>query len=313
MLTRQSRRPRSWAYGLLSIAMVLGITIGQPLTAQAINWGELLLRGIQVVQLSSISDAQEMELGKQINDNITKQARISRDSNLVNYVNNIGQRLARQSDRPNLTYTFQVVEDDNINAFATMGGYVYVHTGLLKAADNEAQVASVIAHEIGHITGKHSIKQTREDAIAQGLLSATGLKKSTVVTLGTELALRRPHSRRDEYDADQRGLKTVTAASYSQPEMVRFMEKLLAFRSSIPAFLSTHPDTGSRITQLEAMIKKSPSNGKDGTDNVDYARRVGKKATGSSPIASPTPIASPISSPSPTPKPRGGDVIVPTE
>jgi predicted Zn-dependent protease len=95
--------------------------------------------------------------------------------------------------------------------------------------------------------------------------------------------------------------------------MVRFMEKLLAFRSSIPAFLSTHPDTGSRITQLEAMIKKSPSNGKDGTDNLDYARRVGKKATGSSPIASPTPIASPISSPSPTPKPRGGDVIVPTE
>ncbi len=313
MLTRQShRRPRSWAYGLLSIAMVIGITIGQPLTAQAINWGELLLRGIQVVQLSSISDAQEMELGKQINDNITKQARISRDSNLTNYVNNIGQRLARQSDRPNLTYTFQVVEDDNINAFATMGGYVYVHTGLLKAADNEAQVASVIAHEIGHITGKHSIKQTREDAIAQGLISATGLKKSTVVTLGTELALRRPHSRRDEYDADQRGLKTVSAASYAQPEMVRFMEKLLAFRSSTPAFLSTHPDTASRITQLEAMIKKSPTSGKDGTDNVDYARRVGKKVTGSTSTPVSTPNA-PTPIPSSTPAPRSGEVIVPTE
>lgn len=179
MLTRHSnRRPKSWAYGLIAIAMVLGITLGQPLIAQAINWGELLQRGIQVIQLSNISDQQEMELGKQINDNIAKQARISRDSNLVNYVNTIGQRLARQSDRPNLTYNFQVVEDDNINAFATMGGYVYIHTGLLKAADNEAQVASVIAHEIGHITGKHSIKQTREDAIAQGLLGATGLKKA---------------------------------------------------------------------------------------------------------------------------------------
>ncbi len=321
-----NRRRRPWIYPAISTVLALTIALGQPMTAQALNWGDLIRQGIQVIQLSNISDQQEMELGKQINDNVAKQYRFSRDRNLVNYVNDIGQRLAAQSDRPNLTYTFQVVEDDNINAFATMGGYVYVHTGLLKAADNEAQLASVMAHEIGHIVGKHSIKQTRADAVAQGLISASGLKNTTIVSLASDLALRRPHSRRDEFDADQSGLKTLTRSSYAQSQMVKFMEKLLAFKSSLPTFLNTHPATADRIKQLEASIKKSPSNGTDGKDNVAYARRVGKAVTGSSDASNPAP-STPISPneprtipgtnvplPTSTPVPaRSGDVVVPTE
>jgi beta-barrel assembly-enhancing protease len=326
MLNLRSRK-RPWFYPAVSTALALAICLGQPMAAQALNWGDLIRQGIQVIQLSNISDQQEMDLGKQINDNVAKQYRFSRDRNLVNYINDIGSRLASQSSRPNITYTFQVVDDDNINAFATMGGYVYVHTGLIKAADNEAQLASVMAHEIGHIAGRHSIKQTKSDAIAQGLIGASGLKNTTIVALASDLALRRPHSRRDEFDADQNGLKTLTNSSYAQPQMVKFMEKLLAFKSSLPTFLSTHPATADRIKQLEASIKKSPSNGTDGTDNLAYARRVGKPVTGSSDASNNPAPSTPIPPnqprtipgtnvplPTSTPVPgRGGDVVVPTE
>ena len=100
-----------------------------------------------------------------------------------------------------VAYTFQVVKDDSINAFATAGGYVYVTTGLLKAADNEAQLAGVLPHEIGHIAERHLIEQMQETAIARGLTSAAGLDENTAVQLGVELALLRHNSRFDEFQA----------------------------------------------------------------------------------------------------------------
>lgn len=268
-----SRRP--WFYPLLATASALVFTLATPTVSYAFNWAEILLRGIQVVQLGSMSDRQEMDLGKQIDAQLKSgEVRILDNPAATAYVNQIGQRLVPTSDRPNLPFTFQIVDDDGVNAFATMGGYVYVNKGLMKIADNEAQLASVISHEIGHITGKHSIKQMRESAIAQGLLGVAGLNKSQAVQIGVELALNRPHSRRDEFDADQRGLVNLTRARYAQVEMVNFMQKLLAYKSSTPAFLNTHPNTADRISQLNSQIQKSPSPVKDGIDPAAYRSRL---------------------------------------
>ncbi|MFN6515134.1 MAG: M48 family metallopeptidase [Nostoc sp. CreGUA01] len=266
---------RRWFYPLISLIVALSLCLSTALPGRTLEFLPLILQGVQVLQLSNISDRQETDIGKQINQQILgSQVRLYKNAGVNSYVEQIGRRLAASSDRPNLPYTFQVVEDDAINAFATLGGYVYVHTGLLKAADNEAELASVIAHEIGHIGGKHLVKQMRQKAIASGVASATGLDRNTAVNIGVELALNRPRSRQDEYDADKRGLKTLTRAGYAQSAMVSFMQKLLKKGGSVPTFLSTHPGTSDRIAGLRRAIESQPSSGNYGLDSASYRANI---------------------------------------
>lgn len=246
---------KRWLYALLSLFVTVGLVIGTPQTAQG-SWLDILLRGVQVFQLSNISDRQEVELGKQINQQLLEsEITLSPDQKLNRYVDRIGQRIVPYSDRADLPYTFQVVKDDNINAFATMGGFVYIHTGLIAAAENESELASVVAHEIGHIAAQHAVQQMKQRAIAQGVLSVTGLDESNAVQIGVELAVSRPNSREDELEADQKGLDSLTKAGYAPIGMVSFMEKLQQQGGSPPAFLSTHPATSDRIAALKAQIQ----------------------------------------------------------
>ncbi|MFN7413708.1 MAG: M48 family metallopeptidase [Dolichospermum sp.] len=268
---------RRCLYPLISISIALTICLGTPLSSKAIDLLPLLFQGlpqvVKVFNLSNISDSQEVDLGQQMNQELRQEVRISRNSQLNSYVEQIGRRLAANSDRPNLSYTFQVVEDPAVNAFATAGGFLYLNTGLLKAADNEAEVASVLAHEMGHIEGKHLIKQMREQAIISGGATLMGLDRNKAVGLGVQLALNLPHSRRDELDADKRGLKILTRTGYAQSAMVSFMKKLQG-SSSVPAILSTHPGTDTRITALQRQIKNQPSNQNHGLDNPVYQSKM---------------------------------------
>lgn len=270
-----SRRSRRWVYPFLSLVMVALLVVSQPVVAQAISWGDLILRGIQVIQLSSMSDRQEVEIGKQINQELVSKGRVKlyRDPRISQYVETIGQRLAAQSRRPNVPYTFQVVDDSGVNAFATMGGFIYVNTGLLKLADNEAELASVMGHEIAHVAAKHSLKQAKEMAIASGLAGAAGVNRNLLINIGVELALRRPHSRQAEYEADQLGLENLRQAGYAPSAMVSFMKKLMG-TSPLPTFLSTHPATGDRVTRLQQAIAPNQLEAGDGLDTVSYRERV---------------------------------------
>jgi beta-barrel assembly-enhancing protease len=267
-------KTRRWFYPLLSLTMMWGIIFGTPQLGQAVPWGELIPSAIQYIQFSNISDDQEVQLGRQINRQISQEVRISRNRELSDYIDSIGQKLVRRSDRPKLDYTFQVVDDSAINAFATMGGYVYIHTGTIVAADNEAQLASVIAHEIGHIGGRHSIKQMRQSLVAQGISRAVGVDGDKAVQIGVELALKRPHSRRDEYDADRRGLKTLKRTGYAPSGMVGFMRKLLKDGGGTPTFLSTHPGTRDRIKAIQQNISSRDANRGGGLDNAAYKSRL---------------------------------------
>ena len=256
-------------YLFLSVIVAAGICVISPQPTQAFSLPELILRGIQVIQLSNMSDRQEVTVGRQINQQLAnREFRIDRDRATTAYINRIGQRLAQESDRPDIPYTFQVIDDDNINAFATMGGFVYVNKGLMAAADNEAELASVIAHEIGHISARHSIKQMRQMAIASGVASAAGIDGSRAVQIGVELALRRPHSRQAEYEADQLGLQTMGRSGYAQSGMVDFMKKLLN-QPSPPSILSTHPATSDRIAAISQAIDPDLASG-EGLNNAAY-------------------------------------------
>jgi len=256
------RRNRRLLYTFVSLSIACGIWLGSLPATRAISIEELIFRGIQVIQLSTISDRQEVAIGRQINDQMVgKEFRLHPNPALRQYINQIGQRLVQASDRPDIPYTFQVVDDSSVNAFATMGGFVYVHTGLIAAADNEAQLASVIAHEIGHIVGRHAIEQMREMAIAQGVASAAGLDSNMAVAIGVELALRRPNSRSAEYEADRLGIVNLGRAGYAQRAAVDFMAKLLS-SGSPPTFLSTHPATRDRIeTMIQYIDPRSAESG----------------------------------------------------
>jgi len=257
----------------MSLFVTLGLIGGNANISAAFNWRDLILPGIQVIQLTSLSDKQEVALGGQINDEILKQVELNNDPAINNYVKQIGARLVPNCDRPNLPYTFQVVNDDSINAFATMGGYVYVHTGLLKAADTEAEVAGVMAHEIAHITNKHALKQMRQRIIAGGLADAAGVDNNVLVAVGVEVGLNLPKSRRDEYEADQNGLETIVRSGYAPSGMIEFFQKLLnAGGGSMPTILRTHPHTEDRIANLEQMLQQAQinPNAGDGLNQDQY-------------------------------------------
>jgi beta-barrel assembly-enhancing protease len=267
---------KKWIYFFLSIAIASGIVVFTPSPGYSGSLFDIFIRGAQIIELSNISDEQEVELGKQINQELVSQrkVRILKNSSLNSYLNQVGRRLARSSTRPNIPYTFQVVNDKGINAFATMGGYVYINSGLMALADNEAELASVVAHEIGHIAERHALDRMKDAAISQGLLSVAGLETDQLVNIGVQLAFSLPNSREDEYEADQQGLKTLGKAGYAQSAMVSFMKKLLAQGGSAPTFLSTHPNTKDRIVALQEAIDPAEGSRGDGLNNQAYRNRI---------------------------------------
>jgi beta-barrel assembly-enhancing protease len=265
--------PKRWLYPLVAIGMAVVVTVSTTQAGQAASWLELLLRGAQIIQISNISEQQELELGAATNQQILQQLKPHPSREVNAYVSSIGQRLGRTSARPNLKYTFQVIQDDSINAFATMGGYVYVNSGLMKMADNEAQLAGVIGHEIGHITGRHGIEQMKQRMIASGVSSLAGVDQNTLAQVGVELALRRPSSRADEYDADRRGMTNLIKANYAPSAMPAFMSKLNSANNP-PTFLSTHPSPPDRVANLQRQIPAKYRNQTSGLESAAYRQRI---------------------------------------
>jgi len=280
MLARSHPRrlQRRALYWVLSGTTALGLVAAMPQPAYSFSWLEILRRGAQVYQLSTISDEREVKLGNRIHQQLTqKRIELYRDPALNQYVKRIGQRLVERSTRSDIPYKFHIVRDDSINAFAVPGGHIYVNTGLLQLADNEAELAGVLGHEIAHVAARHAIEQMRQQAIAQGVLSAAGLDESQAVQIGVELALNRPNSREDELEADRLGLQMMAKSRYAPIATVTFLQKLQQQQQSgsPPTFLSTHPGIDQRITQLRQELPEDSRSG-TGLDEDTYQWRTRK-------------------------------------
>jgi predicted Zn-dependent protease len=242
---------------LLAFLVGFGITVGIGLSTltpvSAVPWENLLLNGAQLLQLSNLSTKQKVQLGHQIHQQVLKSYKLDSDPQTNAYVNRIGQRVAAASSCTQYPFHFYVVDNRSINAFSTTGGYVYVNTGLLKAVDDEDQLAAVLGHEIGHICDNDLINKMRKTDVAQGLAAAAGLDQSAVTAIAYKLAFELPNSRQDEYNADAQGLKYIERAGYNRNAMPQFLSKLLN-QPSQPSFLSDHPGTKERIAILQKKI-----------------------------------------------------------
>ncbi|WP_208677363.1 M48 family metallopeptidase [Synechococcus elongatus] len=259
----------------------LAITAG-PAQAQSFDPGllNLLRGGIQLFQglnFSNLNPNQEVQLGRQMNQQMLSQRfRPNRDRALAAYINDVGQRLAAQSDRPDLPWQFQVVDSREINAFATMGGYVYITTGMLGFLSNEAELAGVLAHEIGHIEGRHLPQRLGQSYLQQAGLSALGIDSDRFTQVAVDLALNRPNSRSAEFDADARGLRIMERAGYAPAGLISVMKKLASLGNNGMTFLSTHPDSRERARALTAQLNgdRNRINQGFGLDDRSYRQQV---------------------------------------
>lgn len=229
-------------------------------------------------QLIYISEEKEMELGISAFREILKHARLSANPDITQMVNRVGHRIAKVANKPEYHWEFVVIEDDDmVNAFALPGGKVAIYTGILQYTQNEAGLATVMAHEIAHALQRHGAERYSRGILEQigqlGVLAgaaAGGINPQAAVgamsAYGVGVAL--PNSRAQESEADFIGLQLMAKAGYDPREALAFWERMsgcprkmigkFCFRSNaaIPEFLSTHPSDVTRINQLEAWIPR---------------------------------------------------------
>jgi predicted Zn-dependent protease len=213
-----------------------------------------------------ISVEEEWQLGAQLSQDIAKQMKLSSDPVLNNYVSSVGQKIVAQTPDPynRLPWQFHVVDDPAINAFSIPGGHVYVNTGLIAHADNAAELAGVMAHEISHVTARHSTEQiSRQYGLSVLAGIALGNNPGALAQIGAQLlaggAMAR-FSREAEREADELGIQAMAAAGYNPIGMATMFEELLENRQSRPGaveqFFATHPLTEERVKDARNRAAK---------------------------------------------------------
>jgi predicted Zn-dependent protease len=229
-------------------------------------------------QLALISESQEIEIGQQVAAQAEQQFGLVDDEALQQYFRELGERMARASERPDLPWHFGVADDPTPNAFAAPGGYIYITRGLLALLRNEAELVSVLGHEIGHVTARHSVAMISRAQLAELGLGLGAILSPTVAQFG-QLAgaglqiLFLSYSRDAERQADDLGYRYALEQGYDVREMVNVFAALsrsaeLAGHSPAPSWLASHPYPEDRIRRIERHLEDLPP--------AETPRRVGE-------------------------------------
>ena len=223
---------------------------------------------------------QEQEIGKQASQEVAALFGVYRDPQVTRYVEEVGKRVLATSDlrRPGIDeqirktpVSFGVLDSPVINAMALPGGYIYVTRGMLAHLNNEDQLATVLAHEIGHVAARHAARQAWQQQLGQGLLmggallgQGLGLPTQDILNLGSMAAqlifLR--YSREDELESDKLAVSYSSSAGYDPREAIPFFQTLNRIQEKegqgMPSFLSTHPNPGDRIQRIKELTARFP-------------------------------------------------------
>jgi beta-barrel assembly-enhancing protease len=215
------------------------------------------------------SPQQDIELGQQAKAEVEKTKPIVRDGEITGYLNQLGSKLAKSPLAGTFPFTFEVVKDKNINAFALPGGPVFVNTATFAAAQNEAQLAGVLAHEMSHVALRHGTHEASKGQAIQliaGLAGAAtnnggmlGTLARAGISLGANSVLLR-YSRDAESQADYNGAQILADAGYDPVEMANFFQQLegKGTEGALAQFLSDHPTPGNRVAAVQKEVRDMP-------------------------------------------------------
>lgn len=215
-------------------------------------------------ELSLVSESQEIQMGQQAAQEVAQTIGIYNDAGANAYVSDIGKRIAANSERPNLPWEFHVVDDASVNAFALPGGFIYVTRGLMTAINNEAELATVVGHEIGHVTNRHSVQQISKAQVAQlglglgSILSPEIARYGQLASAGLSVLFLK-YSRDAENQADLAGFRYALNQNYDVREMASVFETLdresqAGGGGKLPEWLATHPNPENRIKNVEQRL-----------------------------------------------------------
>jgi len=235
-------------------------------------------------QLMLVSEDQEIAMGRQADSAVITSIGLYADPVWQRYIQQFGARIAATSERPGLPWTFRVVDDPAVNAFALPGGFIYVTRGLLAHLTSEAELASVVGHEIGHVTARHTAAEmSKQQLIGLGLAAGSMASSQVAKYAGTASQalgiLYLKFSRDDESQADQLGLRYMGRASYDprqMPEVFRMLERLSTAEggSRLPTWLETHPSPANRVAAINQQIAALPQDFSGTSVNRDAYQRL---------------------------------------
>jgi hypothetical protein len=222
-------------------------------------------RNINKHQINFMSYESEIAMGRQLSAEVEREVKLVDDPMVNEYVNRVGQNLVRNSDAK-VPFTIKVVESDEVNAFALPGGFFYVNSGLILAADDEAELAGVMAHEIAHVTARHGAEQNSKGQLINiatipliflGGPAGYGLRQASSFMIPVTFL---SFSRGAEAEADYLGLQYLYKTGYDPTAAVSFFEKLQAKETAKPGTMNklfaTHPPTGDRIEMEKKHIEQ---------------------------------------------------------
>ena len=218
----------------------------------------------------AVSQQQEVALGASTAAQVSAQLPLIHDAAVTSYISSLGKQLAKATDDRSLAWTFTVVDSKEVNAFALPGGWIYVNRGLIERATDMSQLAGAMAHEIGHVTRRHSVQQLQQAQQANvGVtllctltkVCESGASQAAINIGGTALFAR--FSRTDESEADAEAVRTTVKAGISPRGIPTLFRTLLSERQTDPgaltAFFATHPLEEDRIKATEELIAQVPS------------------------------------------------------
>src|SRR5256712_928666 len=269
----------SRAFSLLVSAVALGCAVN-PATGSR--------------QLMLVSESQEISMGRDYDKEVVASIGLYPDSALQSWIQQFGARLAATSERPNLPWSFRVVDEPVVNAFALPGGFIYVTRGILAHLNSEAELAGVVGHEIGHVTARHSVSQMSKQQLAQlglavGTIASPELGRYAGLAGQALGVLFLKYSRDNESQADDLGLRYMRRVNYDPREMPHVFELLTRVSQAqgggrVPEWLGTHPNPENRRRRIEQEIAALPQNfSRDAANRYDYLRRLDGLVFGNNP------------------------------
>ena len=225
--------------------------------------------------------AQDVQVGQQAKAEVEKTKPILKDQRVTGYISGLGKRLSASPHAGDFPFSFEVIKDSSINAFALPGGPVFINSATIAAADNEAQLAGVIAHEMSHVAlrhGTHEASKAKALELGAALVGAatantlTGALARAGIGLGANSLLLH-YSREAESQADYNGALIMSDEGYNPVEMARFFQKLESRSSegALAQFLSDHPTPGNRVQAVQEEVRLLPSRNYN-TDSPEFQR-----------------------------------------